>query len=70
MSVVTLFKGSPESPGTSELLRDDKKVDLEVLTAGDSPVVGLYFSAHWCPPCKYVASLQAYEQCRAVIDMP
>ena len=28
-----------------------KKVDPETLFA-ENDVVGLYFSAHWCPPCK------------------
>lgn len=27
----------------------DKKLDS---TALDVPLIGLYFSAHWCPPCK------------------
>lgn len=30
--------------------RGNKTVDLSVLDS--VPVVALYFSAHWCPPCK------------------
>lgn len=37
--------------GTNELLSNDgKKVKPETLSEKD--VVGLYFSAHWCPPCR------------------
>jgi len=27
-------------------------VELSDLRSGDTKVIGLYFSAHWCPPCK------------------
>jgi len=33
----------------SKLLKDDTTVDTESL---EGKVVGLYFSAHWCPPCR------------------
>ena len=28
-----------------------KEVDVQSLT-GEGNVVGIYFSAHWCPPCR------------------
>ena len=38
--------------GTSFLNTYGKtSVDLQTF-AGDSPLVGIYFSAHWCPPCR------------------
>ena len=42
-----------------KLLADkgNKTVDVSVLDA--VPVVALYFSAHWCPPCKMFTPLLA-----------
>jgi len=55
MSVVTLFEGT-EKLGTEKLQRGaEEEVDVSVLVGGKQPVVGLYFSAHWCPPCRSVA---------------
>merc|ERR1712117_594811 len=35
----------------SKLNKADQQVDtLEVL--GDKDAIGIYFSAHWCPPCR------------------
>ena len=34
----------------TELLNGDKKVGLEAIA--DSKFVGLYFGAHWAPPCR------------------
>ena len=33
-----------------ELLSKTGKVPISVLN--DAPAVAIYFSAHWCPPCK------------------
>ena len=36
--------------GKTLLSGQNQKVDISVLD--EVPVVALYFSAHWCPPCK------------------
>lgn len=40
--MANLFKGK-------KLFRGDKQVDASELK---NKIVGLYFSAHWCPPCR------------------
>ena len=35
---------------------DEQLVELNNLT-GEGQVIGLYFSAHWCPPCRLVLIL-------------
>ena len=39
--------------GKKVLNKEEKEVDTKNLF-GDDKVLGLYFSAHWCPPCRYV----------------
>ncbi len=38
-----------------KLLGKSGEVDVgdAVKGGGEKQVVGLYFSAHWCPPCRY-----------------
>lgn len=38
-------------PGINNLVVKGEQVALEKGIA-DAPVVGVYFSAHWCPPCR------------------
>merc|ERR1712183_398723 len=38
-----------EALGTDFIDRDDNKVGLEAI---QGKTLGLYFSAHWCPPCR------------------
>ena len=50
-SLQTLFPDGLED-------RDGNKVSVETL---DGKVVGMYFSAHWCPPCRlFTPKLVAY----------
>lgn len=37
--------------GESIVDKDGKKVDWETI-AGKGKMLGIYYSAHWCPPCK------------------
>lgn len=37
--------------GEEVLKGQDEKVDVMTF-AGEGKVVGIYFSAHWCPPCR------------------
>lgn len=37
--------------GTHVIKNDDSKVEVSEFS-GDGKIVGLYFSAHWCPPCR------------------
>lgn len=32
--------------------KDNKVIDIESLLRDSKMIVGLYFSAHWCPPCR------------------
>merc|ERR1711998_694869 len=43
-----------KSPGRDGLFANDgKEVKVDDLAAGEAnAVIGLYFSAHWCPPCR------------------
>jgi nucleoredoxin len=44
-----ILKGSSDSV----LGKDGKEVKVDALAAlGPDAVIGLYFSAHWCPPCR------------------
>ncbi len=45
MSALTSLLGEKVQKGTEE------QVDVETL-AGAGKVLGIYFSAHWCPPCR------------------
>ena len=45
MSNFTSFLGE-------SLLSEKGKGNVETTTLDQVPVVALYFSAHWCPPCK------------------
>ena len=48
MSIAELFKEVQELVGPNE-----EVVELKSVT-GEGRVIGLYFSAHWCPPCRSV----------------
>ena len=37
--------------GETVIGKDGTKVEVSTL-AGEGKVLGLYFSAHWCPPCR------------------
>ena len=49
-----------------EFMSGDETVELSALR-GEGKVVGLYFSAHWCPPCKAFTPLlvETYNKIKA-----
>ena len=46
---------------------NNKKAKTSVADVGKAAVVGIYFSAHWCPPCRgFTPELaKIYAQCKA-----
>ena len=38
--------------GDSLIGKDDKEAKTSELPSEQGAVIGLYFSAHWCPPCR------------------
>lgn len=46
MALTELFTGV-----TDFVTKGDEKVSVESLQ-GEGKVLGIYFSAHWCPPCR------------------
>jgi len=40
-----------EALGTEFIKSDGESVEIDMLK-GEGKVIGIYFSAHWCPPCK------------------
>jgi nucleoredoxin len=60
----SFFKGE----GGDVLVGKDGNASADLLTAlGDDGVVGIYFSAHWCPPCRgFTPTLvETYESLKA-----
>merc|ERR1711988_590842 len=59
--------------GTQPLLdKDLKPVDVDKVANG-APLVGLYFSAHWCGPCRaFTPKLVTFKQMLAEedVDLP
>jgi len=55
-----------EALGHEFLRADGESVELDELR-GDGKILGLYFSAHWCPPCRSFtpALVKAYEGLKA-----
>ena len=40
-------------PGIDKVITKDGQKQLsEILQGADLKYVGIYFSAHWCPPCR------------------
>ena len=40
-------------PGVSKVITKNGEVELsQILSEPNLKFIGVYFSAHWCPPCK------------------
>ena len=55
-----------EAMGDEFMSSDGESVELDALR-GEGKVIGLYFSAHWCPPCKAFTPklVETYEKVKA-----